>query len=292
MLTELGVVERREVPGVPSNVEYGLTDPCGIELHLILSKFASSWSRTREGDIDPHTMTYYPLFADLWESGMLEELSKGPQSPTDLARQRKQLTYHQVNRRTQLLASAGLLSEQADARGPRRYLLTAHGRRVLALLVGIAQWRQRRLLPASDEAMTNREMGTALRGALPLVRLPHHAHIGKTMSFKVLADRRSVPVEIWAEVMADGTIAICPPTAHVDASAQGKVPAWMRWVLQGSSGRVAVAHDQHVMSECLTQLHSLLWTPMSVQSAGSPGPTLTNHEGSISKVGETVWVSK
>src|SRR4051794_24159453 len=99
-LAELDVVERDEEPGVPSKVVHRLTEPCGSNLYLLMESFATaSLTRLPNGRIDAHAWASLGLLADLWESGLVEELSCEPRSPTQLARIEHGLSYHQVNRR-------------------------------------------------------------------------------------------------------------------------------------------------------------------------------------------------
>src|SRR3954447_21036583 len=82
-LAELEVVEREEEPGVPSKVVHTLTEECGSELYELVNRFAdSSMTRLPDGRIDAHAWASLGLLADLWETGMIEELSWVPRSPT------------------------------------------------------------------------------------------------------------------------------------------------------------------------------------------------------------------
>src|SRR5215216_3975976 len=75
-LAELEVVEREEEPGVPSKVVHTLTDPCGTELYTLVNRFAdASLTRLPDGRIDAHAWASLGLLADMWEAGMVEDLS-------------------------------------------------------------------------------------------------------------------------------------------------------------------------------------------------------------------------
>jgi DNA-binding HxlR family transcriptional regulator len=126
-LTELGVIERHEEPGVPSKVLYSLTKPRGRELHDLVEAYAvASLARLPGGEIDAHAWGSLALLADLWEAGMIEELNHGPRSPTELSRGEHGLSYHQVSRRASLFAIGGFIEELSSNGGRRRsYALTA-----------------------------------------------------------------------------------------------------------------------------------------------------------------------
>src|SRR6186997_414687 len=204
-LAELNVVEREEEPGVPSKVVHTLSDPCGAELYELVNRFAdASLTRLPDGRIDAHAWASLGLLADLWEAGMVEELSCGGRSPTELARGPHELSYHQVNRRAGLFKTAGLLAEFERPGRRRCYCLTEKSRRKMGLIVGIARWRHHHVVAEDEEGMTAEEMATVLRVALPLVKLPEHR--GKCLQLSVLSEDDAAGSEgetIWAEVTED-----------------------------------------------------------------------------------------
>src|SRR5690242_4404672 len=131
-LAELDVVEREEEPGVPSKVVHTLTDPCGSELHKVVSAYAgAAMTRLPDGRIDAHSWASLGLLADLWESRMVEVLACDPRSPTELARGPHGLSYHQVNRRAGLFKVGGLLTEWAGPGRRRCYALTDKTRQAM-----------------------------------------------------------------------------------------------------------------------------------------------------------------
>ena len=89
-LAELEVIARDEEPGVPSKVVHSLTDACGTELYELVNRFADA-SLTRlpgRQASTPHAWASLGLLADLWETGMVEDLACEARSPTELARGR------------------------------------------------------------------------------------------------------------------------------------------------------------------------------------------------------------
>jgi DNA-binding HxlR family transcriptional regulator len=263
-LAELEVVEREEEPGVPSKVVHTLTDPCGTELYTLVNRFAdASLTRLPDGRIDAHAWASLGLLADLWEAGMVEELSCEPRSPTDLARGSHGLSYHQVNRRAGLFKTAGLVCESEGFGRRRLYGLTEKTRRKMGLITGIARWRHHHVVADDEEGATATEMATILRVALPLVKLP--AHKGKCLRLSVRAEEETAGgggEEIWVEVAADGTVQSCaePPT-NPSSWGRGKVSAWISAILDGDSHHVLVGDDEKLVSDCLAGLYETLWTP-------------------------------
>jgi DNA-binding HxlR family transcriptional regulator len=263
-LAELEVIEREEEPGVPSKVVHTLTDPCGSELYRLVNRFAdASLTRLPDGRIDAPAWASLGLLADLWESGMVEELSCDPRSPTELARGHHQLSYHQVNRRAGLFTTAGLLCEEPGPGRRRCYALTEKTRRTMGLIAGIGRWRHHHVIDEDEEGMTAAEMATTLRTALPLVELPQHA--GKCLKLHVLG-AGEVPGEegeiVWAEVEGGGRVHTCAdPTPHSDGWGRGKVEAWIPTILDGEPQGVLLGGDEKLLGDCLARLHEVLWTP-------------------------------
>jgi DNA-binding HxlR family transcriptional regulator len=263
-LAELEVVERKEEPGVPSKVVHTLTDPCGTELYNLFHRFAdASLTRLPDGRIDAHAWASLGLLADLWEAGLVEELSCEARSPTELARGPHGLSYHQVNRRAGLFKASGLLCEW-QGRGRRRcYGLTVKTRRKMGLIASIARWRHHHVVAEDEEGMTAGEMATLLRVALPLVRVPGHR--GKCLRLEVLGEGEGAGGEgepVWAEVEEDGTVHPCAtPASPVGGWGRGKVAPWIPAVLDGESREILVGGDQQLVGDCLDGLYTALWTP-------------------------------
>lgn len=261
-LSELEVVDREEEPGVPSKVVVSLTDPCGSELHDLVEAFAAaSLTRLPNGQIDVQAWASLGLLADLWESGMAEELSCEPRSPTELARAHPDWSYHQVNRRAGLLKTAGLLSESPGLGRRRLYELTDKTRGAMALITGIGRWRHHHVLAADEEGMTAAEMATVLRTALPLVRSPEFA--GRNMQMSVLGSDEAGGGNgevVWSRLEDDGAIHSCAsPTSSVHGSARGAVKGWISAILAGDPSGLQLDGDQELVGTCIEELHDALW---------------------------------
>lgn len=263
-LAELEVVEREEEPGVPSKVVHNLSDPCGTELFALVNRFAdSSLTRLPDGRIDAHAWASLGLLANLWEAGMVEELSDGGRSPTDLARGPHGLSYHQVNRRAGLFKAGGLLHEWQGTGRRRCYGLTDKTRRKMGLLAGIARWRHRHVLAADEEGMTAAEMATVLKAAMPLVKAP--AHRGKRLQLHVLGEDEDAGSEghvVWVEVQGDGAFHSCAEApGEPTAWGRGRVGDWIPVLLDGSDDGVLIGGEERLLADSLAGLYEGLWTP-------------------------------
>lgn len=266
-LAELEVIEREEEPGVPSKVVHTLTDPCGSELYELVNRFAdASMTRLPDGRIDAHAWASLGLLADLWEAGMVEELSCEAKSPTELARGPHGLSYHQVNRRAGLFKTAGLVCEWEGPGRRRCYALTEKTRKAMGLIVGIARWRHHHVVAEDEEGITAPELATVLRAALPLASAP--AHAGKCLKLCVIGEDGAPGADgelVWAEVEEDGAIHSCSdPTDDVDGWARGKIKTWIPAILDDDPQKVLVGEDEQLIADCLDGLCGALWAPSPV----------------------------
>lgn len=260
-LAELGVVEREEEPGVPSKVTYSLTEPKGRELYRLVAAYAdASFTRLSDGRIDAHAWGSLAMLADLWESGLIEELNLGARSPTQLSRVEHGLSYHQVNRRAGIFKVGGLLREEVARGRQRAYALTDRARRGVALIAGIGRWRRRYVVPEGTSGLTAREAGGVLRTALPLVTLPDH--LGKSLGIEIapMNGQGDEADAVWAIVEAEGNVLSCEgPLAEVDGHARGKVPAIVDTILDGPHNGLRLTGDEELLTTCFERLHSILW---------------------------------
>jgi DNA-binding MarR family transcriptional regulator len=271
-LAELGVIERQEEPGVPSKVVHSLSEPGGRELYELVEAYAAaSFTRLRDGELDAHAWGSLGLLADLWESGMIEELNLGPKSPTELAQVKHGLSYHQVNRRAGLFTIGGFLHESTSGGRRRCYSLTDKARRGMALIAGIGRWRRRHVVPEGTAGLTPREMAGVLRTALPLVALPEHG--GKNLGFEIAAEAMDggEADTVWVSVAPDGVVLNCEgPLPQVDGHARGEVATLVDAILDGPHNGLRLGGDKHLIKSCLERLHSTLW---AAWPDGSPAPT-------------------
>lgn len=267
-LTEAGVIERREEPGVPSKVIHSLSRSGGQELHSLMDAYAdASLSRLPSGEIDAHAWGSLALLADLWESGMINELNLGPRSLTELARGRHGLSYHQVNRRANLLAIGGFIHELPDSGRRRCYSLTEKSRRAMALIAGVGRWRRWHVTPKGKAGLDAPEAATALRTALPLVALPEHG--GKSFGIGVAKEN------VWARVEPDGSVLNCASEpADLDGHARGDAKTWVDTLLDGPPEDLTVEGDSHLIQTCFSRLHAALWTKWSDSTAPAPLPSV------------------
>jgi DNA-binding HxlR family transcriptional regulator len=260
-LAELAILGRDEEPGVPSKVTHALTEPKGRELYQLVAAYAdASFTRLPDGRIDAHAWGSLAMLADLWESGLIEELNLGARSPTELARIEHGLSYHQVNRRAGIFKIGGFLHEDAGRGRQRLYALTDRARRGVALIAGIGRWRRRYVVPEGASGLTGREAGGVLRTALPLVSLPDHGGKSLGIAISPMDGREDEADAVWAMVDAEGNLLSCEgPLEEVDGQARGKVTAIVDAILDGPHNGLRLAGDEDLITSCFECLHSILW---------------------------------
>jgi DNA-binding HxlR family transcriptional regulator len=261
-LTGIGLVERSEGPGVPSRVVYRLPHAGQALVCLLVSYAEAVFPKFADGQIDDRSWSTLGLLAELWEWGLVAELSREARSPTELAAGAHGLTFHQINRRARLFRARGLLREDATPGRRRRYELSDPGRRATLLIAGVARWRQRYVDVSSKPGLTAAEMVTVLRASLPLVRLPEH--VGTNVKLGVLGsteedDRRGTET-LLVRVCRDGTPHCREDTGEpVDGWAVAPINSWFGVILDGDRGRMRVGGKLRLVDACLIRLHKSLW---------------------------------
>jgi DNA-binding HxlR family transcriptional regulator len=268
-LGDAGVIERHEEPGVPSKVTHNLTDPKGRELYELMAAYADAcFIRLPDGRIDAHAWGSLAMLADLWESGLIEELNLGPRSPTELAQIEHGLSYHQINRRAGLFTVGGFLREEVSLGNRRAYALTEKARRGMALIAGIGRWRRRHVVPKGTTGLTPCETAGVLRTALPLVTLPDHG--GKKLSLCIASPPGEEAATVWGTVAEEGTVHSCEgPLEKVDGEAHGKVIAFVNAILDGPHDGLRLDGDEGLLRTCLERMHSTLWNAWPPESAAA-----------------------
>jgi DNA-binding HxlR family transcriptional regulator len=214
-------------------------------------------TRLPGGQVELGTWGSLGLLADLWEAGVVEALSRGPRSPTELVQRQRGLSYHQVNRKVGQFKEAGFLRESKGApKGQRSYTLTEKACRTMGLVADVGRWRACHLPDFGEEGLTPEEMATIVRTALPLATLA--AHAGKGLGIRVSGSREA---ETWAGVDEEGILRpVDEAPALVSAEVAGDVGAWLSALLDSES-QLTVDGDAALVADCLDGIYAKLWTP-------------------------------
>jgi len=262
-LVEIGAIEREVARSVPSKVIHRLTDPCGVDLCQLVSAYANaSLDQVVGGGIGINSWRSLAMLADLWESGMFEQLNAGPCTATELAQAGHGLSFHQVTRRIDLFLIGRFICETEEKGRRRRYQLTEQARRGVALIAALGRWREQHVVSQGEPGLTATETVEMVRAVLPLVLLPEDA--GKCFEFAI-----SPPLQnddkglvLWAEVEADGSVFGCSDTdVDPDGWGRGQVKDWIEMLLQGASGdfRVGGVCGPQIKSG-LREMQAALWS--------------------------------
>ncbi|MGN6200876.1 MAG: winged helix-turn-helix transcriptional regulator [Solirubrobacterales bacterium] len=262
-LTERELVHRLEEKGVPSTVILSLTEPAGRNLYRLLRKFAATFEARLPSPGNP-VQSWSPLnlLSQLWGSGFVERLSREPQTLTQLAGGPHGLTFHQVTRRMRIFSDGGLLLACPPSGHGRRYEMTEHGRRRMALIASLGRWRHRYLFTGEPTGLTGSEMATLLRVALPLLMLPEYAgtslNLGVASPMDKYGHRTVEPLQL---VVGAGGAIRCdqPHEMNVNGSAVGTMNTWFSALLDGNRGRMRSGGNLQLVDACLIQLNEVLW---------------------------------
>ncbi len=256
------VIDRHEEPGVPSTVVLSLSEPEGRELFDLVHAFATTSTAGLPGEEPPaHFWSSLDLLGEMWKLGFVEQLSHRTRSLAELTSGPHEMTHHQVHRRVGLFLSSGLLTADPPKGNGKRYELSEHGRRCMALIAGLGRWR-RCAVPDGAAGLTPAEMATVLRVALPLTSLPRHA--GSDVDLVVSAsgggNGRREALTLRGLIDIDGVMRFEEKTKDsAQGSARATVTTWLAALLDGHRGRFRVRGDLTLVDAVLTQLHEVLW---------------------------------
>ncbi|HEX8752146.1 MAG TPA: winged helix-turn-helix transcriptional regulator [Solirubrobacterales bacterium] len=262
-LVQLGLVEREERAEIPSVVIYNLAPGAGTDLHTLLSAQAASWlSAQPSGQIGAQAWASLGMLADLWELGIVEELSRGGRSVTQLAQGCRDLTFHQIARRTNQFLAADLLEKRPGAGSSKHFGLTRQARRGMGLIAAVGRWRHRHLGASGEAGLTRGEMATVLRATLPLVRLPAHAGLRFALCVEDAEDEvlEADGAVLGATVGRNGLVHPDPEAVvAAEAWARARVGDWLDALIDGGCGGVRAGGAGELVESFLDHLHGALW---------------------------------
>jgi DNA-binding HxlR family transcriptional regulator len=259
-MAEVGLVDRREEAGVPSRVIYSLSEGPGCDLYRLLAAWAEAWmGNPASGQIDDGSWTAVGLLGEMWQYGWVDQLSRQPRSAAELAELSDGLTFHQANRRAHQLCSQDLLLASGGRRV--RYQLGDRARQGMALVAGVARWRQRNVPGLGHAAATVPEIVTILRAAHPLLRLPDFP--AKSIKLGVVGPSNgnggSGAEKLLFEVEGDERVR-CPAESEKASSAwvAGTTGNWLAAIGDGRSAQMRVGGDLSLVNGCIAQIHEVL----------------------------------
>jgi DNA-binding HxlR family transcriptional regulator len=262
-LVQLGLVEREQVPGVPSVVTYSLAPGAGTDLFTLLTSQARTWLVPQSsGHIAAQSWASLGMLADLWELGIVDELSRGGRSVTQLAKGSHELTFHQIARRTNRFLAAGLLEKQPGDGPSKLFTLTHKARQGLGLVAAVARWRHCHLDSDAEAGLSRAETATVLRATLPLAHMPGL----EGMRFALCVEGpEDVVAETDGEVVGvavggDSTAVADPEAVPVaEAWARAQAGHWIDAVVDGRSDLVSMGGMPELVGTFLDRLHGGLW---------------------------------
>jgi DNA-binding HxlR family transcriptional regulator len=260
-LAQHGLVVREEEDVVPSVVIYSLSAQ-GRELFRLLdAQSPTALALAPQGDQE--WWASLALLGEMWSSGWIAALNGSARSATELSEMTPGMSFHQASRRVHLLRSRGLLRESAHSGRGKRYKLTQTVRRRMGLIAGIGCWRERNGASKQQCGLTTSEASTALRAALPLVKLDEHPSAQIKLGMVGARDRggggRSEVLLV--KVGRDGFLRCASDSERpADGWAAGTIDLWLTTLIDGNPDRMRLGGDLSRVSACLSRLHAALWS--------------------------------
>lgn len=270
-LGELRLIDRQETEGVPSFVIQSLSVPVGHELVQLLDRYATVTQPRYAAPHDGNGLwTSLGLIGQMWSSGWIRELSSAGRSATDLSEATADMTFHQVTRRLQQLMSWNLVSKSDKKKRQKRYQLTDRARQGMAMVAGVARWRQRYVARAVGVSLTVPEAAVLLRTCLPLVDASDYP--GMSIKLGVVAapgqNGGQAPETLSAVVGASGALRIVRDRAKPDSWMLCTVDGWIAALVEGDLERIRAGGDLDFAGHCLEQLQEVLWGAPVEMAAG------------------------
>jgi DNA-binding HxlR family transcriptional regulator len=267
VLSDLGLIDREEIAGVPSSVIHSLS-AAGRALYLIMTSYAELSLPWAAGPSAGNGLwPFCGLLGDMWASGWIEQLSHGGRSATELTEGTAAMTFHQVSRRTQQMVSWGLLYESHVKGGRKRYQLSDQARHGMALVSALGRWRQDHAT-GGEGGLDVEEMATVLRTSFLLLTLPERRALTIKLGIVgTLALDANASGSLTGHVSATGAIRSVKDRIAEDAWALGTVDSWFAAILDGNRGTMRVGGDLEFADEYLKHLHEVLWVVSTVTGA-------------------------
>lgn len=267
VLSELGLIDREEIAGVPSSVIHSLS-AAGRALFRIMSSYAEvSLPRVAGPPARDQLWPFCGLLGDMWASGWIRELSHGGQSATELTEATTRLTFHQVSRRTQQMVSWGLLYQSVGG-GRKHYQLTDQARHGVGLVAALGRWRQGHAI-GGENGLDVEEMATVLRTSFRLLTFPERNALSIKLGIvgKLGLEPQHASTALTGHVSTAGGIRSVKDKIEEDAWALGTVDSWSAAILDGDRGTMRVGGDLGFADEYLKHLHEALWVVSTVADA-------------------------
>lgn len=261
VLTDLGVLIRRQQAAFPGSVEFEL-GPSGVEL-LEITRLLQNWfADSPEGPMaigSSVAKNALKALVEGWNTKIVRALAARPLSLTDLNRLISAFNYPYLERRFSALRLCGLIEPRpGEGRGtlygPSRWLQRACGP-----LMAAAQWERRHA--AAQTAGERFDFEAAfLLGALGR---PLSAEANGRCRLSVeLRNGSSEPALAGVQLqVVEGEIRSCVarPEGSADASASGPSSTWVRALMSGQPDELYLSGDRHLAIEIVDSLHRKLF---------------------------------
>lgn len=271
MLTDLGVLERRQQAGFPGSVDYQLARP-GLEL-LKVARVAQTWlGAAPDGPLElgsSAAKSSIKALVDGWTSTVVRALAAKPLSLTQLSRLISSLNYPTLERRLAAMRMTGQIAPCKSGAGRSRpYTATPWLRCAIGPIVSAARWERQFATEEATPVMPI-DVESALLLTLPLLQLP--AALEGTARFAVQL-RRPDGTMVHAGALArvkDGAVVACTSRleGYADAWSSGTIGSWLNAAITGDADDLEVGGDSELVRVLIDGIHGVLFRDPELATA-------------------------
>jgi DNA-binding HxlR family transcriptional regulator len=278
LLTDLGVLERRQSLGFAGTVDYQLAQP-GMEL-LEVAKAAQIWLGSAPGGpLELGTSAAknsIKAMVDGWTATVVRAIAAKPLSLTQLSRLIPTLNYPSLERRLAAMRLTGQISCAESREGRSRpYAATPWLRRAIGPIVSAARW-ERQFAAGETTPIMPIDVESTLLLTLPLLQLADGLRGTARIAVEM---RRPDGTRAHAGVLArveGGAVVSCSSRleGYADAWCSGGVGGWLNAAATGDLEDLEVGGDSELVRAVIDGIHGVLFEGPELAAPGHRPKTL------------------
>jgi DNA-binding HxlR family transcriptional regulator len=260
-LTEIGVVERRQVARSHTNVEYELA-ASGRELLAVAATLQRWLSESPEGPLtlgNANAKGAVKALAEGWSTGMIRALASKPLTLTELDRLITDVSYPSLERRLEAMRMVGQIEPSPSKGRGTPYMVTDWLRKSIAPIIAAVHWEQMQL-PAETPAITKIDVEAAFMMVIPLLRLGTDFSGVSRLAVEMNGNGKSRLAGVMV-VLDSGRIASCTTRLEGEpiAEATGSATNWIRAVTDPEPDRLKIVGDRRLAIAFVAAIHEVLF---------------------------------
>jgi DNA-binding HxlR family transcriptional regulator len=271
VLSDLGVVERRQEAEFPGTVTYSLARPG--EQFLLVASALQNWLRDApEGPIGlgtPAAKSAIKALVEGWNATIVRVLAARPLALTELAKLITNISYPTLERRLTAMRRTGQLQARRSGKGSRGtpYVSTDWLRQAASPLAAAVAW-EREWAPAQTKPLGRIDVEAVFLLAIPLLELPEEMAGRCRLAVEVRTGAQPEYAGAMVTVEEGHPISwVARLEGGADAWAGGTASSWLGW-LNGDSNRLPeIGGDSTLARAVLEKLRQNLLSAAHVEAA-------------------------